>query len=559
MIKKGLVSIMLLLAVVMSASAAGGQWRIHPKFVSSEAQQVVEMGERVYYLVSHNLYCYDMSTQENEAWNKQNYLSDVNITGMFHNPDKDYIVLTYDNGNLDVVEASGHVRNLAEIKNSSVMGGKNVNDVTFVDGFISPDKFCIEDVFEFDANIGTDEVTRVDWNFGDGTMEYNGSAQTNHKYLVPGWYDVHADLYGHQVCTDGDELPLGSVQFSFKIVRPDTIYKPIEHHCIDKDSILDGRKLSADSVAYYLTYGSSDTSQIDCASNVYITPITYGMETVEVQDTIEGYDYVLAPNGRTYYSSQEVVDTIKPYSNLECIRYIQYYVKVITCLDMDVIDDLSSQHLCPGENLTLTYIKRKGNIDGDAQFKVPGKIDTTFTISDEDTPNGRLVLPTGSIKTPGFYSGQIIVNDLYCGEKFGPKVFQVNFAVNYPDSIFCFKFNNVLAVYKNGHGYNTGYDFEHYEWHLVRNGNDQVVGGDESVLYLGQNVPFENGDSVYVVLTDVRGVTLPSCPQWLLEIPDYNLEEEEPSKAPARKMIINGQFIIRREEADYDIYGQRVK
>ncbi len=131
MIKKGLVSIMLLLAVAISASAAGGQWRIHPKFVSSEAQQMVEMGERVYYLVSHNLYCYDMSTLENEAWNKQNYLSDVNITGMFHNPDKDYIVLTYDNGNLDVIEADGHVRNLSEIKNSTVLGGKNVNDVTF--------------------------------------------------------------------------------------------------------------------------------------------------------------------------------------------------------------------------------------------------------------------------------------------------------------------------------------------------------------------------------------------------------------------------------------------
>lgn len=134
MIKKGLVSISLLVAVAMSASAAGGQWRIHPKFVSSEAQHVVEMGDRVYYLVSHNLYCYDMSTQENEAWNKQNYLSDVNITGMFHNPDKDYIVLTYDNGNLDVIEASGHVRNLTEIKNSTVMGGKNVNDVTFDQG-----------------------------------------------------------------------------------------------------------------------------------------------------------------------------------------------------------------------------------------------------------------------------------------------------------------------------------------------------------------------------------------------------------------------------------------
>ena len=134
MIKKALVPVVLLMTVAISAAAAGGQWRIHPKFVSSEAQQVVELGGRVYYLVSNNLYCYDMSTQENESWNKQNYLSDAGITGMYHNPDKDYLVLTYDNGNLDVIEASGQVKNLSEIKNSSVMGGKNVNDVTFADG-----------------------------------------------------------------------------------------------------------------------------------------------------------------------------------------------------------------------------------------------------------------------------------------------------------------------------------------------------------------------------------------------------------------------------------------
>ncbi|MBQ4138921.1 MAG: hypothetical protein II592_05180, partial [Muribaculaceae bacterium] len=133
MIKKLLLSISFI-AVMTGQLCAQGQWRIHPKFVSSEAQQVVEMGDRVFYLVSNNLFCYDTSTQENEAWNKQNYLSDTYITGMFYNSDKDYIVVTYDNGNLDVIEESGRVRNLSEIKNSTVLGGKNVNGITFDDG-----------------------------------------------------------------------------------------------------------------------------------------------------------------------------------------------------------------------------------------------------------------------------------------------------------------------------------------------------------------------------------------------------------------------------------------
>ena len=133
MIKKLLLSISFIAFMTVQLHA-DGQWRIHPKFVSSEAQELVEMGDRVFYLVSNNLFCYDKSTDENEAWNKQNYLSDTYITGMFYNPDKDYIVVTYDNGNLDVIENSGKVRNLSDIKNSTVLGGKNVNDVSFGDG-----------------------------------------------------------------------------------------------------------------------------------------------------------------------------------------------------------------------------------------------------------------------------------------------------------------------------------------------------------------------------------------------------------------------------------------
>ena len=89
-------------------------------------------------------------------------------------------------------------------------------------------------------------------------------------------------------------------------------------------------------------------------------------------------------------------------------------------------------------------------------------------------------------------------------------------------------------------------------------GSDIII----SALYPHTFIQWVKENQAYfkpgTVLTDVTGMKLPSCPQWLLEIPDYNLEESEPQQAPARKLIINGQFIIRREEADYDIYGQRV-
>ena len=84
-------------------------------------------------------------------------------------------------------------------------------------------KFCFGDSIEFDAKVGTDDITRVDWYFGDGTSEYYGQAQTKHAYTSPGWYDVTADLYGHQVCTDESEMFLGQVSFSFLVYRPDTL------------------------------------------------------------------------------------------------------------------------------------------------------------------------------------------------------------------------------------------------------------------------------------------------------------------------------------------------
>ena len=63
---------------------------------------------------------------------------------------------------------------------------------------------------------------------------------------------------------------------------------------------------------------------------------------------------------------------------------------------------------------------------------------------------------------------------------------------------------------------------------------------------------------VFVMLTDKNGMTLPSCPQILSDI-DPDMDNDALNQAPARKMLINSQFVIRKGDTDYDIYGQKVK
>lgn len=435
---------------------------------------------------------------------------------------------------------------------AAVEQGVNVNGVTFTNGFRSDEKFCFGDSVEFDAKVGTDDITRVDWYFGDGTTEAHGQAQTQHTYTSPGWYDVTADLYGHQVCTNEDEMFLGQVSFSFLVYRPDTLMGTVQPtECVK----LEDYKARKEYWDEKILHGDMDTVQENCYDDVVLNFVTYSAEKEEFLDTLKGQDLVQGYNGLWYDASTDVVDTLKdPYSG--CNIYRHYYVKVITCLNLDVHNTPSTQHVCPGETFNVTYTKHKGNIDGDAIFRVAGYPDQTILMDDKVT-NGSFTLPISDIKKPGYYSGKLLVNDLYCPDR-NPKEYTIDFTVYYPDSIFKFKFNNVLAMYKPGHGGNSGYEFSNYEWHLIRGVQDTVMaaGPEVSILYLGQGVTFQSGDVVYVVLTDKDGMTLPSCQQVITNVKDFN---PQPQNAPATKQLIDRRIVIKKGEQSYNIYGQRIR
>lgn len=115
----------------MGAQRITDTWKIHPLFAGAKAQNTIDAGDRVYYLASNNLFCYYKDTQENEALNKSNYLSDVAVTGAYYDEARKMVIVTYDNGNMDVVNGDGKVTNMVDIKNATLSASKGINHISF--------------------------------------------------------------------------------------------------------------------------------------------------------------------------------------------------------------------------------------------------------------------------------------------------------------------------------------------------------------------------------------------------------------------------------------------
>ncbi|MGN0226851.1 MAG: PKD domain-containing protein [Paludibacteraceae bacterium] len=456
---------------------------------------------------------------------------------------KDYSVFRLENpkGFIATVYGNGEDESYAYSAGSAaVEQGINVNEITFVNGFKDYDnKFCFNQDIEFNANgVGTDEVSRVDWNFGDGITQTNGDPLTTHKYTSPGWYDVTANLYGHQVCTDESEQFLGSVSFSFRVVRADTVIVDPGHYCFSPEEYA-ADKAGCDKL---IAEGKNDTlwdQRVNCYDTVKIQRVVYGIDT-EYEYDAEGRDSALV-NGQWYYSSQDVQHTIP--NKKGCDSIITCHLKVITCLGLSFNNDSANQHACYGESLALPYVKTKGDI-GKVRFVIPGVLDEEVEMDNANTESGTLEVPTNIITKPGKYVAQLQVEDAWCD----PLTYNFDIAVYYPSDVFAYKFNNVLAVYKPGKGGNKGWNFNAYQWY--RNG-EPITGATESVYHL--DGIFAVNDEVYVVLTDNEGMQLPSCPITIETVPDFN------SQAAVQKRLVNQQMVIQHGNRIYNLYGQRIQ
>ena len=438
---------------------------------------------------------------------------------------KNYSVFNLENANgfIATVYGNGEDESYAYSAGSSAVElGVDINGETFTDNYISDTRFCMGTTMNFDANLGGKySVTRVDWNFGDGISEYNSTVQISHDYTVPGWYDVEADLWGKQVCTDENNQWLGNLKFSFRIVRPDTISKDTLI-CVPAD-----QSLPADEI---------ETKDDGKCETVYILHKHYAKESTLTYDTIvkvtDGYEM----HGH-WYTEPYQEDTFRVGQNAAgCDSFVICQLTLKMCLVMDIPE--KDLHICPGDPYNLAYTLTKGEM-GEMRF-ISGSTNVVL-----DPSNSSVSLPTQNMK-PGKYQAKITVQDIVCEQTLE---FPLNMTVNYPKDIFKFKFNNVLAVYNED--YNGGYVFTNYQWYY----NGQPIAGANTSVYHSE-VPLEAGE-YFVMLTDANGLTMPSCPQDIKEdkIPDYS----DLHNAPATKHLINRQIVIRKGTESYNIYGQRVE
>ena len=425
---------------------------------------------------------------------------------------------------------------------AAVEQGVLVNGETFTNGYRSDKKYCFGDEIRFDANVGTNAISRVDWNFGDGTSEYYGQSVTSHSYTSPGWYDVTAALYGHQVCTSESDQYLGSVSFSFRIVRPDTVFGSVIPQCISLDEYKSDPAYWDEKIAN----PQIDTVQENCYDTVKLNYIIYNRETEEYRDTIVGRDIAYGYDGTPYYASQDVVEVYKNAAG--CDHFVRYYVKVITCLDITVNNNPATQHVCPGEDFSVSYTKTKGDIEGMATLKIPGTQDKEIYISNDNITDAWLTIPISEMTKPGVYKAQLQIKDENCGDLLK---FDIDFKIYYPQDIFSLKYNNVLAVYAKGYGGNTYGNFTSFQWYH----NGILIPGATSAVY-HTDAPFKPGDTYYVELSDGVATPLPSCPLTIpQDVEDYNV-----NKAPsAEKKLINRHMYIVIDNRMYDAYGLRVK
>lgn len=474
----------------------------------------------------------------------------------------------------------------------SITVGKQTFDIT---RNFSNIPYCVNEDITFDASAGSTVIDKVTWDFGDGVTKTISSASTTHKYTTPGWYDVTATLYAHKECPD-TVYPGFDVNFSFRVDRPDTLYRNVT---LCADSV---PKYRFDEIPNSHTFAMQDptvdeiivdtiTSDGDC-SNVYILTINAiakresDIDLDDIYPLAQRRDSALIPadgydTGEglgLYHPTAEYVYTggyyVRHYyrSNTKCDSTVTYHVTVVKCLDLKA--ENTQQTVCYMDsihNLTFSY-DRDGN-PGSMDLWIDGKKNCPIIFGDKDSKVddgvSRIHISASAVPVkvyPGYHKAVIKMKDINCDTIAESEPF--NLTVLYPDSIFAYKFDNVLTMYKKGHGGNIpGWDFVRYEWY---HNDDTIPCGTGPVYHTDE--PFTIGDTYYVVLTRTDGMVLRSCE---FEIQNHGgIERSGKGNAPdsdgndtgnmpaanaPAKFIQNRQLYILFEGAVYNMYGQRVK
>lgn len=122
--------------ITVSAAVPAGMWNLHGSFTMPHQRVLATEKGKVYFLSGGSLFCHDSVEGETISFTTQNYLNDADISDIFYNRDRDYLLVAYESGNIDLIfddDSSGDFRivNLSDIKDSNIDQSKHINGVDF--------------------------------------------------------------------------------------------------------------------------------------------------------------------------------------------------------------------------------------------------------------------------------------------------------------------------------------------------------------------------------------------------------------------------------------------
>ncbi len=111
------------------AQLSVGSWQNYT--ATGKPVKVIDTSHKVYYVSGKSFFSYDKETDEVEVYSKDNVLNDIEVRNIYYNYDKEYVVVVYENSNIDILYEDGKVFNIPDIKNVILTMSKGINDVKF--------------------------------------------------------------------------------------------------------------------------------------------------------------------------------------------------------------------------------------------------------------------------------------------------------------------------------------------------------------------------------------------------------------------------------------------
>lgn len=226
-----------------------GTWKIHTVF-NENKKKVIDTADKVYCLTDDFINVYNKITGKWESLTKLNRLSDFYVNNIYYNSEKGYLVVTYNNYNIDILLADGRTINIPNIKDMTSIADMTINDVTFAEGKIyvaSKVGFLVIDDKDFKVvksallNASVESIAEV----GDKILVTNGSdvlfcnKNANIKSL--------SQFTSAGLGVSGTILPISETQF---FLKSNLLYiVTIDSNGINKKAVSQGKPVEVQATA----------------------------------------------------------------------------------------------------------------------------------------------------------------------------------------------------------------------------------------------------------------------------------------------------------------------